>query len=314
MAQQRLAENEPGIPRPPARTPQAAGCSFKYVEILKTLRKPDHSHPEVEILLVLSGGGTRIIGDTVGGFKEGDLFVLGSRLRHTFFPDHPGQGPVKTLVIQFRPEALAPAFAPFPEFRGLEDLLSRARLGLEALGNTRDTVAGMMRGIGAYPPMSPRRLGLLIGILAELAESGELATAAGPKILPLRGGRMDPKLDLLCRLIQNNLPQPLAQAAVASHLGKSPAAFSRWFRRHMGKSYRDYVNGARLEMAAKALADSDRPIARIRDEFGFAGESRFSRMFAALKGMPPSEYRRQARLGAGVAVVGGLLSGPLTGS
>lgn len=313
MAQQRLATglqgDVPGIPVPPARMPQVAGCSFKYVEILKTLRKPDHSHPEVEILLVLSGEGSRIIGDTVGAFQAGDLFILGSQLRHTFFPDHPAHGPVRTLVIQFRPEALAPVFAPFPEFRGLEALLSKARRGMAALGNTRNTVAGMMRKIGSYPPMSPRRLSLLVGILAELAESGELASAAGPKLLPLRYGRLDPKLDLLCRLIQNNLPQPLGQAAVASHLGKSPAAFSRWFRRHMGKSYRDYVNGARLEMAAKALADSDRPITRIRDEFGFAGESRFNRMFAALKGMPPSEYRRQARLGAAVGAIGSSLSG-----
>lgn len=310
MPRPRLAAGLTGsgpIPGPQSRPPQAAGSSFKYVEILKTLRKPDHSHPEVEILLVLSGRGTRIIGDTVGGFEEGDLYVLGSRLRHTFFPAHPAEGPVRTLVIQFRPESLAPALALFPEFRGLEALMSGARRGLAALGNTRNTVAGMMREIGSYPPMSPKRVGLLVGILAELAESGGLAAVAGPKLLPLRGGAMDPKLDLLCRLIQNNLPQPLAQAAVASHLGKSPAAFSRWFRRHMGKSYRDYVNGTRLEMAAKALADSDRPIARIRGEFGFAGESRFNRMFAALKGLPPSEYRRQARLG----MAAGAISGPV---
>jgi AraC-like DNA-binding protein len=273
----------------------ATGSTFKYVEILKTRRKPNHSHPEVEILLVLSGRGTRIIGDSIGEFREGDLYVLGSQLLHTFFPSPTDRAPVKTLVIQFQPGDLKPALAAFPEFRGFDELLAKARRGLSVLDGTREAVAAMMHRIGAHPPSSPKRLSLFMAILAELGESEELAVAGGPKLLPLRNGRMDEKLDIVCRLIQNNLIKPLAQAAMAGHVGMSPAAFSRWFRRNMGKPYTDYVNEARIDLAGQALVESDRDIVRISQEYGFAGESHFHRLFKSIKGMTPSEYRRLSR-------------------
>lgn len=271
------------------------GCSFKYVEILKTRCKPDHSHSQVEILLVIAGRGDRIIGGVQGEFAPGDLFVIGSGLQHTFFPSPAAPEEIRVLVIQFQPEVVRPVLASFPEFRGFEALLAAARRGLSVRGGTRDTIAALMRRIGDFPPASPRRLGLFLAILAELAESDDLAVAGGPVPLPYRNGRMDEKLDLACRLIQGNLVNPLAQASVASHVGMSPAAFSRWFKRHLGRPYTAYVNSARIDMVCRALVESDREIARIGRDHGFPGEAHFHRLFKSAKGIAPSEYRRRYR-------------------
>jgi AraC-like DNA-binding protein len=282
--------------RPPNPAPPAlAGSTFKYVEILKTRRKHDHSHAEVEILLVAAGRGTRIIGDTLADFREGELFVLGSRLPHTFFPSPETRGEIRALVIQFNPAVVAAALAAFPEFGGLESLLDRARLGLSVRGPSRDAVAYLMRRIGGYPPSSPRRISLLTAILAELAESEDLVPAGGIAPLPLRRGGMDKKLDLACRLIQAHLANPLAQGALAERLDMSPPAFSRWFKRHMGKPYTDHLKESRIELACRALLESERDIARIGRELGFGSESHFLRAFKAKKGVSPSAYRRMAR-------------------
>jgi transcriptional regulator GlxA family with amidase domain len=106
---------------------------------------------------------------------------------------------------------------------------------------------------------------------------------------------MDEKLDRVCKLIQSSLVNPLSQAAVAERIGMSPAAFSRWFKRRMGKPYTDYINEARIDLVCRALIASDRDVARVAGECGFAGGSYFHKLFKACKGVPPAEYRRLAR-------------------
>jgi AraC-like DNA-binding protein len=280
---------------PGSASPFPAESTFKYVEVLKTRRKHDHSHVQVEILLVTAGRGTRIIGNTLADFGEGELFVLGSRLPHTFFPSPESRSEVKTLVIQFSPGILSTSLAAFPEFGGMESLLDRARLGLSVRGPTCEAVSSLMRRIGGLPPASPRRIGLFVAILAELADSEDLVPVGGLAPLPLRRGSMDVKLDLACRLIQSRLENPLPQGALAERLGMSPPAFSRWFKRNMGKPYTEYVKEARIELACRALLESERDIARIGSELGFGGKSHFLKAFKAMKGVSPSAYRRLAR-------------------
>ena len=87
------------------------------------------------------------------------------------------------------------------------------------------------------------------------------------------------------------------QAAVAERVGLSPAAFSRWFKRRMGKPYTDYINEARLDLVCRAVLESDRDVSRIARECGFAGGSHFHRLFKSCKRVSPTEYRRLARAG-----------------
>lgn len=292
----RPAPSEAGWTIPARADAGGAGCTFKYVEILKTRCKPDHSHPQVEILQVIGGRGLRIIGGVQGEFREGDLFVIGSGLQHTFFPSPSAPEEIRARVIQFQPEIVRPALAAFPEFHAVDAFLAAARRGLLVERGTREAVAAMMRRIGDLPPSSPRRLGLFMAILAELAESDDLAVAGGPVPLPIRAGRMDQKLDLACRLIQGNLVNPLSQSSVAGQVGMSPAAFSRWFKRHLGRPYTAYVNSARIDMVCRALLESDRDIARVGLDHGFTGEAHFHRLFKSAKGMAPAEYRRRYRI------------------
>ncbi len=47
-----------------------------------------HTHPEVQITLILESTGTLFAGDYIGDFKPGDLFVIGSDCPHVFKNDH----------------------------------------------------------------------------------------------------------------------------------------------------------------------------------------------------------------------------------
>jgi AraC-like DNA-binding protein len=269
--------------------------TFKYIEVLKTRRKRDHRHPQVEILLVSSGSGTWIIGESLGEFAEGELFILGSGLTHSFFPSPGAKEQVRALVMQFQPEAMRKALSAFPEFHGFEAFLTAARRGLRAGSATRAALIPLIRRMGELPPTSPRRLGVFLSALAELASADDLVSVGGPQVSSGPGGGLDEKLDRVCKLIQSSLMNPLSQAAVAGRIGMSPAAFSRWFKLRIGKPYTDYINEARIDLVCRALIESDRDIAHVAGECGFAPGSHFHKLFKACKGVSPTEYRRLSR-------------------
>lgn len=281
----------------PEKPPEidSGDLTFKFVEVLKTRRKRDHRHPQVEFLLIKSGSGTWIIGESLGEFREGDLFILGSGLAHTFFPSPGGKDQIKAVVMHFEPAALAKALGAFPEFRGFAAFLTAARRGLRAGSATRASVLPLIRRMGELPPASPKRLGVFLAALAELASADDLVSVGGPHVNIGPGDGMDEKLDRVCKLIQASLVNPLSQAAVAGRIGMSPAAFSRWFKHRIGKPYTDYINESRIDLVCRALIESDRDVAHVAGECGFAGGSHFHKVFKACKGVSPAEYRRLSR-------------------
>ena len=47
-----------------------------------------HKHEEYELILITEGHGTALVGDYVGEYKTGDIFLLGSNLPHWFRKSH----------------------------------------------------------------------------------------------------------------------------------------------------------------------------------------------------------------------------------
>jgi len=45
---------------------------------------PLRFHPEVEVVSILKSSGSLIVGDSIGSFQRGGLFLLGSNLPHVF--------------------------------------------------------------------------------------------------------------------------------------------------------------------------------------------------------------------------------------
>jgi len=85
---------------------------------------------------------------------------------------------------------------------------------------------------------------------------------------------------------------PIQLDDVASAVGVHPAHLSRVFRAHYRCSVGQYVRRMRVDLAARELAGSQRPIAEIAAETGFADQSHFSRVFARFTGLTPARYRR----------------------
>lgn len=81
-------------------------------------------------------------------------------------------------------------------------------------------------------------------------------------------------------------------ATLAALAGMSRASFSDHFSRTFGQGPIDFVQKARLRVAARLLRVTDLPIKAIAQSVGYGGSRPFARAFEQTYGMSPSLYRR----------------------
>ena len=83
---------------------------------------------------------------------------------------------------------------------------------------------------------------------------------------------------------------------IARESGLSRPHFYRLFRTQTGVTPQLYLNTLIMENALNALVTTEAPIADIGFDLGFSSQSAFTRFFAANVGLPPTDYRRAAKV------------------
>src|SRR5215213_7081770 len=127
-----------------------------------------HFHPEYEVSLIESGGGTCFIGHYVGEYRAGDVFLLGPDLPHTFVS---GIGTPTTAhaaaYAQFSDRTLGDALLGLPEMADVSRLLTLASRGLQMRAG--EEVTWLMGSLPGGRPVD--RLVTLLRVLVELTRS-----------------------------------------------------------------------------------------------------------------------------------------------
>lgn len=174
---------------------------------------------------------------------------------------------------------------------------------IDRLGPTRDWRAG------ALPPLPEL---MVLGELAQAAASGDsdigldeagllltarfvrLMAGRGPETggLPARDRRRAVEAALW---LEAHAAEPVGLEDAAAELGLSPYHFLRLFARALGVTPHQYLVRARLRLAARLLAEDDRPITDVAYDCGFADLSNFVRSFHRAAGLAPRRFRQLAR-------------------
>lgn len=143
------------------------------------------------------------------------------------------------------------------------------------------------------------------------ADAARLSTAA----LEVLGARLAHELDIrdwgtpesrrhalftsIQGFIQQHLGDPrLSPAAIAAAHHISLRSLHQLFHDE-GLTVADWIRRRRLECCRRDLTDpalASRPVAAIAARWGFSSAGDFSRVFRAVHGLPPSEYRMSARV------------------
>lgn len=97
--------------------------------------------------------------------------------------------------------------------------------------------------------------------------------------------------------VRTHLAEPIHLAEVAAYVGLNPSYLSYLFRKETGIGLPDYINHRRVEEAKKLLEQTDEKVLSIARAVGFSDPRYFSRVFRALAGCRPKDYRKARQWG-----------------
>ena len=251
-----------------------------------------HYHDEYELHLIVASSGKTFVGDYIGTFQPGHLVLTGPRLPHNWITlDLPAGGyPLRDLVIQFPHEPLAQAATQIREMEEVLPLLARARNGIEFFGLS-DKAQAHWNHIKQSKGME--RFSAFCAFMGELAHWSDYKLLSQAQLQSVDNDAQLNQIDDIVSRITDDLTQQLSAADLAAELGMTESSFSRFFRRATGNTFTDFVNQVRVNRACQLLMESDRFITAICYEVGFNNVANFNRRFLNVKGMTPSEFRRQ---------------------
>jgi AraC-like DNA-binding protein len=99
----------------------------------------------------------------------------------------------------------------------------------------------------------------------------------------------------LREFIEANVTRKIRIGTLASMVGLSKEHFSRVFKQTFGSAPHRYILSLRVALAASLIRTTERPLADVSLETGFADQSHLTRTFTKLMGDTPSNFRRRHR-------------------
>lgn len=260
-----------------------------------------HFHPEYEIQLITSTTGKYFVGDYIGNFAPGNLVMMGSNLPHNWVSNVPQGDHVdeRCLILQFDAGFVTRAIKVFPELRRVESLLDASRWGVLFTPETGVAAEPVMREMLGAKGM--RRLTLFLALFDLLVQSVAPVKLASAAYCADPAHYAESRINHVLSYIGKNLSQELRETELAELVGQSVSAFSRYFRRHTGVPFVQYVNRLRINLACQLLMSGELNITDICYQVGFNNLSNFNRQFLSLKGMSPSRWRAYQQINAASA-------------
>jgi AraC-like DNA-binding protein len=95
--------------------------------------------------------------------------------------------------------------------------------------------------------------------------------------------------------IDRHFAEPVKNTTLARVSGMSLGNFQRQFRASYHCSPHAYIRQLRVRLSCKALGQTDKSLATIAEEFGFADQSHFTKEFRRMMKETPRAYRQRFR-------------------
>jgi len=256
---------------------------------------PLHFHPEIEILLVLQGTGTRFIGDSVGRFSPGELIMIGGNVPHVWYSDKPESQNGRLLdseavYILFESDIFGDQFWSLPESRMVLKTIEYSQRGIKLKGEAKAEISVLMNEISQASGF--RRISLLFEILTKIA------TADGKELLSsqvvqnkINQGDSN-RLNKVYQYVLDNSSRKITLDDVASIANFAKPAFCRYFKQRVNKTFIQFLNEIRVGHACRLLIKDDLPVADACFMTGFNNISYFIKQFKRQTGLTPLKYRR----------------------
>ena len=247
-----------------------------------------HSHEAWELYLVTHGRGTRMTGDTLMTFKEGDVVLIPPSMAH-YWEYEPSSanadGEITYLMVAFSQEFVNRCIAAFPEIK--RHLYGHA-LPVEALKygkGSAETIKHMLRKMTILDDIG--QLSEMLRLLPVVFTTNDHT----PIGRPIKVERDVRRIQQIVTYVMAHYPHEITLDAISAHIGMNRSAFCIFFKRNKGMTFSQFLTHYRLSTACELLRDTSKQISEICYAVGFNDFPHFCRVFKKEYGISPSQFR-----------------------
>lgn len=251
-----------------------------------------HSHEEYELHLIVATKGKAFVGDYIGDFGPGSLFLCGPNLPHNWVTDDIGAPEVvdtRDMLFQFNQVSVDSLKEGFPEFRELDELLERSRGGIEFanfdLAFARKSLTDIRNAHGAMRVLKAMSFLLMIKDHPNQKRLS-VANVSYPNFKTSTSSIAE-----VVDFITEHFAEDISLSKAADMAAMSQTAFARNFQKFTGSKFSEFVTRVRIGQACSMLQATDLRVATICHEVGYNNLANFNRHFLKIKQMTPSNYR-----------------------
>ena len=258
-----------------------------------------HFHPEIELIYVHKGRGTRFIGTDVHRFEPDELFLFGSNLAHMWKCDpeyfmKDSKLKAEVTIIYFHHDFLGDKFFSIHELKSIESLLEKAKHGIKITGNTKAQVKELMGKLPVAKGLE--RITILLTILEKMANSKEKQYINSIHHEVKIDNAETNRLNKIFQHVSDNFQRKITLTEIASVANLSTKAFCRYFKSKTRKTFYDFLLEVRVAHACHLLLEKDMSVYEVCYDTGFNNLSNFNRYFKKIMNKTPLEFKKEHRL------------------
>lgn len=249
-----------------------------------------HQHDAWELYCVLQGSGTRMAGDTLLPFVEGDVALIPPSMQHQwdYNPASADEaGCIHYLMVAFSHSFVLHCMDVFPELRNRLACVTfpteALKFGAESSRNIRHALSVMSRIDELEKLCTMFRLLPVIFTAKDYTFAGK----------PMRIEHEVRRMQQVSTYVMAHYVHPISLDDIASEVGMNRSAFCSWFKRCKGMTFSQFVTQYRLNTACELLEHSQKSVSEIGYLVGFNDIPHFIRVFAKEKGVSPGKYRKE---------------------
>lgn len=263
---------------------------FDHVKIFWHEQITLHEQESWELSYIITGSGTRIIGDKIEPFSRNEIILIPPNIPHCWLFDEldaDREGKIENITITFSELFLDNLIGTFPELRPLLKSLQDKEQAISFKGDNLVFLQDIL--LSMIDQSIVERLCSLIRVLSIIGCTDNI-DKVGKRIVEDKKTRRMQKIQLY---LMNNYQNTITLDGMSKLVDMNKSSFCVFFKRMTGKSFFSYLNEYRVESSCQMILKTNLTIAEICYFSGFKDVPYFNRTFKKVKKCSPIEYRRR---------------------
>ncbi|WP_434668673.1 AraC family transcriptional regulator [Klebsiella sp. B345] len=237
-----------------------------------------HWHPAPELITVLSGRFSIVVGQQNVELVQGDMVYINAEAVHSLCAEEQGSS---LVTVQFSP-GLFDELHTAPVLHWCTQGRSKTVADQQVYRRLSELLAQLIDNQTPF-----QRIAMTYLLLDALVQAGEPASHVESSL------REEAMIKKGIDFINQHFDQPLTLSEVANHSGMSYSWFSRLFKKVSRHNFKEYLTLVRLNKARTLLRDTRTPITDISHSCGFQEHKYLIAAFNKYCGLTPTEYRKR---------------------